>query len=47
MKTLILSLALLSFALAGTASAMGTDRVLSDLTRSGSIVHPGGITGGK
>ena len=46
MKTLLVTLAIL-FSAPGIASAMTPDRVLSDLTRSGSIVHPQGIWGGR
>lgn len=47
MKIFMLSFALLVVAAPGIASAMGGDRLLSDLAQSGSIVHPNGIWGGK
>lgn len=47
MKTLLLSLAILTSTLPAVAQAMGTDRVLSDLVRTGSIVHPQGILAGR
>ncbi|MCB1519013.1 MAG: hypothetical protein KDJ37_00385 [Hyphomicrobiaceae bacterium] len=47
MKIFMLSFALLVLAAPSIASAKGGDRVLSDLVKTGSIVHPNGITGGK
>lgn len=47
MKTFILSLALLYLAGPGIASAMERDRLLTDLARSGSIVHTAGVWGGR
>lgn len=47
MKMFILIFALFAFAMPATASAMSNDQLLSDLARTGSIVHPNGIWGGK
>ena len=47
MKTLLVALALSLPMLATLTSAQASNRLLDELVRQGSIVHPGGILAGR